>query len=150
MDAAFGPFALDGYADESNHLCDRFYTREQDGNTSPWFDVTFANPEFKKGETAGMALCVEQAVKQAGRGIRSCVIGPAICSQDWAHEFAIRGTIWFPDTRISYDLPTGEPTAGADRDSDVMTFGREHENPNWKKGEFRVRALHVEQPEEKT
>jgi phage N-6-adenine-methyltransferase len=144
LNALFGPFLLDAYAEPHNALCERFLTKEQDGNTSPWVDVTFGNPEFKKGDNAGMALAVQQAVKQAGCGIRSCIIGPAICSQDWAHEFAIRGTIWLPDHRISYDTPEGDPTDGADRDSVVMTFGREHTNPDWQSGKFLVRRLELD------
>lgn len=143
LNARFGPFLLDAYAEPHNALCENFLTKEQDGNTSPWVNATFGNPEFKKGDNSGMALAVEQAVRQAGRGVRSCIIGPALCSQDWAHKFAIRGTIWLPDQRISYDTPEGEPTDGADRDSVVMTFGGEHANPDWRDGKFLVRRLEL-------
>lgn len=144
LDARFGPFVLDAFAQRHNALCARFYTVRDDGTRAPWLDVTFANPPF-----AIIAQAVEHAVAEAERErARSIVLGPVGCSQRWYREFAIRGTIYVPDRRISYDLPDGRPTdphesdqPGADRDTIVMGFGGEHENPNWRRGVFRVRRL---------
>ena len=141
LDAAFGPFVLDAFAEPHNALCGRFYTREQDGCVQPWADVTFANPEFED-----MAQPLDQAVKQANVGRRSCIIGPVGCSQAWYHELAIQGTIYVPTCRINFDLPDGTPTRGADRDSIVVCFGKDHANPDWRKGIFRVRQLKLVRP----
>ena len=132
-------FALDAYAEPHNALCERFYTRETDGNAQLWEDATFGNPEFDD-----MAAPLEKAVKEADeRGVRSCIVSPVGCAQRWYHESAIRGTIWVPDQRINFDLPDGTPTDRADRDTIVVTFGREHRNPSWKRGVFRVHRLEV-------
>jgi DNA (cytosine-5)-methyltransferase 1 len=139
LERQFGPFSLDAFAQPHNALCERFLTQAQDGTRHPWADVTFANPPF-----AVMAEAIEQAVREARHGVRSVVVGPVGCSQGWYHELAIRGTIYVPDRRISYDLPNGRPTDGADRDSIVIAFGGEHANPDWRRGVFRVRRLELE------
>jgi phage N-6-adenine-methyltransferase len=159
----FGPFALDAYAEPHNALCPRFYTREQDGNIQPWEDQTFANPEF-----ADMGAPLLKAVEEAKRGVRSLILGPVGCSQDWYHELAIQGTIYTPDCRITYDTPDGKPTGvrachnglsvedcaaacrcvnGADRDTIVLGFGGEHRNQERavKAGRFRVERLSLKE-----
>jgi phage N-6-adenine-methyltransferase len=137
-----GPFILDAFADGINHLCDEYYTREDNAYVQLWQDVTFANPEFEDMEAP-----LKKALEEASRGIRSVVLGPVGCSQAWYHELAIQGTVYIPDMRISYDMPDGTPTNGADRDTIVMAFGGEYGNKKWKHGEFRVRALPLSLPE---
>lgn len=136
-------FKLDAYASPHNAMCPVFYTIEDDGNVKPWVDETFANPRFKKADKAGMYLCLKQAVAMQDLGLRSCVVGPVGCSQDWFHELAIQGTTLAPDCRINWDEPDGEPTDGADRDTNAFVFGKGWKNQNWKKGEFRVRQLKI-------
>ena len=143
LNRTFGPFVLDAYASPHNAKCDRFYTIEQDGNVQPWCDVTFGNPHFKKGERSGMELCLAKAVEEQNRGIRSCIVGPVGCSQDWFHEYAIQGTVFAPDTRINFLMPDGTPTTNADRDTHVYLFGKGWKNQNAAKGEFRLRQLKV-------
>ncbi len=146
LNAKFGPFLLDAYAAPHNAMCERFYTVEDDGNTREWADVTFANPEFK-----AMAPCLEQAVRQADLGFRSIILGPVGCSQEWHHKWAIRGTLFYPDCRINYDDPAGNPTGsgldegGADRDTIIMGFGRElaNEPGHVAAGWFRAQRLEV-------
>jgi len=141
LDKRFGKFSLDAFADPHNALCPKFYTRENNGCMLEWADVTFGNPEF-----ADMVGPLEQALRQAEKGIRSIILGPVGCSQEWYHQIVIRGTVYVPDRRINYDEPDGTPTTGADRDTIVMAFGKEHANPYWRKGEFRVMALPLEGP----
>ena len=93
----------------------------------------------------------ELGEEEGDAGHRSCLLGPAVGSQDWFHALAIRGTIWMSDCRINFDDADGNPTGGgceeggADRDTTVMTFGREHCNSkqNIERGIFRVRALRI-------
>jgi phage N-6-adenine-methyltransferase len=139
LNRRFGPFVLDAFADETNALCRNWYGREVDGCNQPWADVTFANPPFRL-----MEQTVAQAVFEAdGRGVRSIVIGPVGCSQAWYRVLAIRGTIYLPDRRISFDNPDGTPTRQANRDTIIMAFGPGHENRHWQLGEFRVRVMNV-------
>lgn len=137
LDRLFGPFELDAFAEPHNALCPRWYTAREDGTRAPWRDVTFANPPFALMEEA-----VAHALEQAERhDVRSITIAPIGGAQRWYHEYAVRGTIYVPTTRVNYDLPDGSPTDGADRDSMVIAFGREHYNRRWRRGEFRVRRL---------
>lgn len=140
LDKRFGPFKLDAFAEAHNALCDRFYTKEQDGCQQAWDDVTFANPEFDD-----MARPLAHAVAEAERGCRSIILSPVGASQDWYHTLAIRGTIYVPDKRINFDLPDGTPTHRADRDTIAIGLGPNHENPAWKRGIFRVHQLKVGQ-----
>lgn len=137
LNGLFGPFKLDAFASHDAHLCDAFYTRDDNAYVQPWSDVTFANPEFKDMESP-----LDTALRQAKfRGVRSIVLAPVGCSQSWYRNLAIQGTIYLPDRRINYDLPDGTPTSGADRDTIIIAIGGEHANPKWKRGEFRVRRL---------
>jgi phage N-6-adenine-methyltransferase len=162
LNERFGPFKLDAYADVGNALCDRYYTKADNGHESPWIDPTFANPQFRQ-----MALTVEQALRQAERGVRSIIVSPVTGSQSWVHELAIRGTEYRPDRRICFDTPEGLPTGvrachyglepdacredcgcvnGSDRDTVVLAFGGEHTNKHWRKGIFRVQRLELRGP----
>lgn len=138
LDAWFGPFELDAYAEEHNALCKRFYSAADDGSTRPWANATFANPPFE-----AMAPVLSHAVEEVRRGVCSTVIGPVGCSQSWFHEYAIRGTVFCPDVRINFDLPDGTPTNAADRDTMVYVFGGRWKNPSWEQGVFAVRRLEV-------
>ena len=140
LDARFGPFVLDAYAEEHNALCDHFFDAKDDGHTAQWEDATFANPPFED-----MRPVFAQAVRMAEEGIRSCIVSPVGCSQAWYHELAILGTVWCPDRRINFDLPDGTPTKAADRDTIIVTFGPGHENDDSVDGVFRV--LQLELPE---
>lgn len=136
-------FKLDAYASPHNALCEKYWTVDDDGNVKPWVDGTFWNPRFKKGDKAGMALATAKAVAEQNLGNLSIGLGPVGCSQEWFHDHGIQGTVFKPDCRINFDEPDGEPTDGADRDSDVYAFGKGWKNQHWKKGEFRVRQLKI-------
>lgn len=136
LESRFFRFDLDAYASVGNALCPRFITAQQDGNKTDWIDGTFANPEFED-----MRKPMEQALRQAARGVRSLLVGPAPVTQVWVHELAIQGTEYRPDSRINFDNPDGTPSDHADRDTAFFLFGPGYENPLWSRGEFRVRAL---------
>lgn len=162
LSGVFGPFVLDAYAASHNALCAEFNTAEHPEGFA-WRDVTFANPPFED-----MGSVLDNAIRWANAGIRSIVLGPVGCSQDWYHRLAIQGTVYVPDRRITFDTPDGKPTGvrqchngldvdacrkacrcvnGADRDTIVMAFGEEHRNSKAAiaRGEFRV--LRLELPE---
>jgi len=139
LEQRFGRFSLDAFATSRDALCPRFLTRREDGTRHAWLDRTYANPPFKL-----MAEALAQAVREAERERRSIVLGPVGCSQEWFHELAIRGTVYKLDRRVNYDLPNGQPTTSADRDTDIFAFGGEHTNPDWRRGSFRVRRLELE------
>ena len=146
LDDRFGPFELDAFADPRNALCERYFTQQDDGTKQPWARRTFANPPF-----AIVGQTIMHAVQQGfERNVMSVVLGPTGCSQRWFQEFAIRGTVFVPDRRISYDMPDGTPTdpsksdaPGADRDTMVYVFGGDYWNQEWRRGVFRVLKLEL-------
>lgn len=138
LDERFGPFGLDAFAAPHNAMHKRFYTKEQNGLTKRWVDVTFGNPEFED-----MAPIIRKALEEAELGHRSVILGPVGCSQEWFHQLAINGTVFKPDRRISYDLPDGTPTDGADRDTDVFVFGGAYTNGYASRGFFKVAQLEL-------
>ncbi len=154
----FGPFLVDAFADDNNHLCEMYNTAAAPEQVS-WHDVTFGNPEFD-----AMPAALELALRWAKAGVRSVILGPVGCSQAWYHELAIQGTVYVPDRRINFDTPEGKPTGvrechngrpaeacrdscgcvnGADRDTIVIAFGGPHRNTQAKRGVFRVHRLEL-------
>lgn len=138
LNECFGPFVLDAFACERDALCQRYYTRADNGLERPWMDGTFANPPFKI-----IGDVMKKAVAEGELGRRSVVIGPVGCSQQWMHGWAIYGTIYAPTLRVNFDLPDGTPTKQADRDTMIYTFGVEYTNPFWRRGLFRVLPLQL-------
>lgn len=65
LDREFG-FNLDVCADGSNHKCDRYYTREQDGLKQPWEGVCWMNPPY--GRTIGKWVRKAYEASRGGGG----------------------------------------------------------------------------------
>lgn len=130
-------FLLDTFASPENALCKRFLTSKENALTSKWAKVNFANPPFKM-----FGAAMKKALDEwENNGATTCLVGPVGCSQSWYHLYAKRGTIYAPDERLAfYDSQTGQPTKGADRDTNIFVFGEEFMN---EKPGFRVLPLSV-------
>jgi len=48
LNSEFG-FTLDSAASDTNHKCDRYYTKENDGLSQEWDDSTYCNPPYGRG-----------------------------------------------------------------------------------------------------
>lgn len=155
----FGPFQLDAWASDKNHLCDRYFTEETDGFASEWptLDV-FGNPPFARSGEA-----VEKAYKHSAMTNRvSCILLQAGISTVWFHTYATAGTVLIPNCRINYWLSqeekielvraakaAGKPApkfGGFNRDSLIVLFGPEH----WEGGikPYYIRDLRKDVPHE--
>lgn len=128
-------FVLDAAASKANAVARRFYDEAKNGLAQPWVDGTFCNPPFKRfGEWITKAY--EEA---AAKDVEVCVVGPVGCSQAWFHQYAQLGTVLAPDERISfYDSATGQPTRGADRDTNIYLFGERWWNAEFETSGFKV------------
>lgn len=131
LNERFGPFNLDAFADDENHLYPQYYTEARSGLSNPWAYNTFGNPPFRM-----MGEAIKKACKEWVRSRnRSVILGLVGCSQSWFHEYVLDyARILVPDTRVCYLAPDGSwpivqkgKSAGqpgsADRDSMIYTFG---------------------------
>ena len=77
-------FTLDVCADENNHKCEHYYTKEIDGLSRPWVGTVWCNPPYgrKIGEW------VRQAYLSSHIGSATVVmLLPARTDTRWFHEY---------------------------------------------------------------
>lgn len=64
LDAEFN-FTLDPCADEFNHKCDKYYTKEDNGLLQDWEGETvFVNPPYGKELSKWVKKCYEESLKK--------------------------------------------------------------------------------------
>ena len=76
-------FDLDVCADEINHKCDKYYTKEQDGLTMPWKGIVWCNPPY--GREIGK--WVRKALFASVGGATVVVLIPARTDTKWFHDY---------------------------------------------------------------
>ena len=112
-------FTLDPCADESNHKCDLYYTKEQDGLKQSWAGHSvFVNPPYGREIGKWVAYSYEQS-KVANTVV--VMLLPARTDTKWFHDYIyynaeiefIRGRIKFGNSKNSAPFP-----------SMVVVFGR--------------------------
>ena len=95
-------FTLDPCADDENHKCDRYYTKEQDGLAQDWSgEVVFCNPPY--GRVIGR--WVEKAFREvyAGKCRAAVLLLPARTETKWFHDFIYhRAEIRFIRGRVRF------------------------------------------------
>lgn len=76
-------FTLDVCADENNHKCEHYYTKEIDGLSRPWIGRVWCNPPYgrKIGEWVRRALFVSVA------GNTVVMLLPARTDTKWFHDY---------------------------------------------------------------
>ncbi|MFN1150209.1 phage N-6-adenine-methyltransferase [Serratia liquefaciens] len=136
MNAKFGPFVLDLFADEHNAKCEAFYTAEDNALTQDWSarleelgGAAYANPPYSRAQQhdgqyiTGMAHIMQHTMAMRKLGGRYVYLIKAATSESWWPEDAdhiafIRGRIGFdvPDWFVPADdkqKPSGAFFAGA-------------------------------------
>ena len=76
-------FDLDVCADESNHKCDTYHTKEQDGLTMPWKGIVWCNPPY--GRESGS--WVRKALFASVGGATVVMLIPARTDTKWFHDY---------------------------------------------------------------
>ena len=76
-------FTLDVCADETNHKCEHYYTKEMDGLNRPWIGTIWCNPPYgrKIGEWVRRALFASVA------GNTVVMLLPARTDTKWFHDY---------------------------------------------------------------
>ena len=76
-------FTLDVCADENNHKCEHYYTKEIDGLIRPWVGTLWCNPPYgrKIGEWVRRALFASVA------GNTVVMLLPARTDTKWFHDY---------------------------------------------------------------
>lgn len=103
-------FMTDVAASDENHLCDKYFTKENDGLTQPWFGPCFMNPPYGRE----IARWVEKASLEALGG--SLVVGllPARTDTAWWQKFVapyadirfIKGRLKFGNAKNCAPFPS--------------------------------------------
>jgi phage N-6-adenine-methyltransferase len=136
INAKFGPFTLDLFADSHNAKCDAYYTAEDNALTQNWSErlaelsgAAYANPPYSRAQRyedqyiTGMLHIMNHTSVMRDRGGRYVYLIKAATSESWwpvnaDHIAFIRGRIGFdlPDWFVPLDekqKPSGAFFAGA-------------------------------------
>ena len=76
-------FTLDPCCSHENHLCESYYTKEDDGLSRDWRGTAFVNPPYGRE----LAQWVRKCHAEAGRGITSVMLIPARTDTRWFHDY---------------------------------------------------------------
>lgn len=93
-------FTLDVCADEQNHKCDKYYTKEVNGLKKLWNGVVFMNPPYGKD--------IGKWIKKAYDERRNCdvivMLLPVRTDTSWFHDYIYqKAEIRFIKGRIKFD-----------------------------------------------
>lgn len=93
-------FELDVCADEYNHKCDKYYTREQDGLVQDWNGRCWMNPPYGRQ----IKRWIEKAYLEVTKGNAEmvCCLVPARTDTAWWHEYVMKGEIHFLRGRLHF------------------------------------------------
>jgi len=125
-------FTLDAAASDSNHKCDRYFTKEDDALSKPlgeWAKQSdggaiWLNPPYGKE----VGRWVRRAYKEACFGSTVVVLVSA-CTDTlwWAKAWPRMTEVRFITGRVKFLHPdTGEPVAGAPKGSAILVFKPAH------------------------
>lgn len=111
LDAEFH-FDLDVCADDINHKCDKYYTKEQDGLSQPWVGTVWCNPPY--GREIGQ--WVRRALFASVAGATVVMLIPARTDTRWFHDYIykrdnveirfIKGRLKFGTAKNSAPFPS--------------------------------------------
>lgn len=116
INARFGPFVLDLFADHHNAKCESYYTAEDNALTQDWSarlsvlgGAAYANPPYSRAQQfegqyiTGMAHIMQHTMAMRELGGRYVYLIKAATSESWWPEDADH--IAFIRGRIGFDLP---------------------------------------------
>lgn len=106
-------FTLDPCADETNHKCERYFTKEQDGLKQDWSgEIVFCNPPYGRKVGRWVQKCFEEVY----RGNCKCAVLLLFANTDtkWFHDWIyhkaeirfIKGRLKFGGGRVNSPKPS--------------------------------------------
>lgn len=102
-------FDLDPCADENNHKCERYFTKEQDGLKMDWGGSrVFCNPPYGREIGEWVRKCYEEGHKE---GTIVVMLIPARTDTKYFHDYILnRAELRFVRGRLRFgDAETGAP-----------------------------------------
>lgn len=106
-------FTLDPCADDLNHKCEKYYTKEQDGLKQDWSGETvFCNPPYGRDVRKWVEKCFDEVY--AGKCRCAVMLLPARTDTRWFHEYIyhkaevkfIKGRLKFGDQSQPAPFPS--------------------------------------------
>jgi len=98
LEKRFGKFTLDPCATAENAVCEKFFTKEQDGLKETWTGNVFMNPPYSKVKD-----WIKWAWSCSGDGTRVVCLVPSRTDTAWFHDYALKyGKIEFFRGRIKF------------------------------------------------
>jgi site-specific DNA-methyltransferase (adenine-specific) len=93
-------FTLDPCADEKNHKCEKYFTKEQNGLEQSWNGETvFCNPPYGRD----IGLWLQKSVDEARNGATIVLLIPARTDTKWFHELVFpNASVWFVKGRLKF------------------------------------------------
>lgn len=105
-------FDLDVCADEINHKCDKYYTKQQDGLTMPWKGIVWCNPPYGRE----IWSWVRKALFASVGGATVVMLIPARTDTKWFHDYIykrdnvevrfVKGRLKFGNSKNSAPFPS--------------------------------------------
>ncbi len=112
LNKEFG-FTLDPCADEFNHKCDKYFTKEQDGLSQSWAnEVVFCNPPYGREIPHWVKKCFDEV--HSGGCPCAVMLIPARTDTKYFHQYIykqaeirfIKGRLKFGDSTNSAPFPS--------------------------------------------
>ena len=112
-------FTTDVAANDKNHLCDHYFTINDDALTQDWGKVNWANVPY-----SDIMPWVEKAIEEQGKGNTTVMLIPADTSVQWFKKaFDNCECCEFISGRISFiNADTGKPQSGNNKGSVAFVF----------------------------
>lgn len=119
-------FAVDAFADDRNHLCDRYFSEKNSAFGQIWGsrgEFVFANPPYKAG---WVARAISEAERQhATCGVITVLLVPLTLDTAWAHNALKNHGIFVGRGRVAFvDPDTDRPVSGNPWGSQMIVVGR--------------------------
>lgn len=105
-------FTLDVCADETNHKCEKYFTKEQDGLKQDWSNnVVFCNPPYGRSVGQWVKKCADES---ANNNALCVMLINARTDTKWFHEFIygkaeirfVKGRLKFGSSKENAPFPS--------------------------------------------
>lgn len=112
-------FKLDAAASDKNHLCENYWTVEDDSLKQEWASVNWCNPPFSE-----IPIWVNKAIREQEKGNITVMLLPADTSTQWFSDaFSSCAECHLIIGRLSFiNEATGRPVSGNNKGSVVFVF----------------------------
>jgi phage N-6-adenine-methyltransferase len=109
LDREVGGYDIDLFADDDNHLCDRYYTEADSAFDHPWVGRCFGNPPYTNGFSMAVCQKARQSVEDGTAEMVDLLLKCDTSTKAFAYAFEHAHAIELFTTRISFVLPPDQP-----------------------------------------